>query len=59
MQDIKIGRYDSGVPGWSGWVEDHEASWIIFLDEHGKPALYWPERDENGGVIGDPIKLAA
>lgn len=71
MQDIKIGRYDpestygigadgEHLPiGFSGWVEDHDETWIIFLGEDGKPALYWSERDEKGGVIGSPMKLAA
>lgn len=59
--DIRYGRYDENrVPTghkWSGWIEDHARSWIIFLDEHGQPALYWPRRDALGGVIGTPITI--
>ena len=73
MQDIKVGRY-SDVYGinpveeidgrtitheFSGWIEDEDRTWIIFLDEHGKPAFYWAERDELGGTIGEPVRLAA
>lgn len=61
MSNITIGRYnaDLGAP-WSGWVEgadDADQSWIVFLDDTGRPALYWPERDSNGGVIGEPVRL--
>lgn len=59
--DIKYGRYDTQrVPTgskWSGWIEDHARSWIIFLDEHGQPALYWPRRDAEGGCIGSPFTI--
>jgi len=62
MPNMKIGRY-SDVQAetggqWSGWVEPDDRSWIIWLDATGKPALYWPERDADGGVIGDPVVLA-
>lgn len=71
LPDVKIGRYNPeecwGVGpdgehlpfGWSGYIEDGAESWILFLDEAGRPKLFWDERDENGGVIGDPIELAA
>lgn len=71
MPNITIGRYDSEHNysigqdgerkpfGWSGWIEDDKATWILFLDEDGHPALFWPERDELGGVLGAPIELVA
>ena len=54
MQDIHIGRYDNpeDVGGWAGWVEPADKSWILFIDEDGNTS-FWPERDENGGVVGD------
>lgn len=59
--DLRYGRYDEHrVPThnrFAGWVEDHARSWIIFLGEHGAPALYWPRRDRDGGVIGAPVEL--
>lgn len=59
--DIKYGRYDeTRVPTgheYAGWIEDAAKSWIIFLGEYGAPALYWPRRDAEGGVIGNPIEL--
>lgn len=67
MSNITIGRYDGLVPAgvdetspWSGWVEGEDASgksWIIYLDGASRPALYWPEREESGAVVGEPIKL--
>lgn len=73
MGDIKIGRYSDTyginpveeVDGrqitleFSGWIEDEDRTWIIFLDGQGKPTLYWGERDELGGTLGDPVRLAA
>lgn len=71
MQDIKVGRYDPeqdvGIKPdgtreplpWGGWVEDEAQTWIIYLDTEGRPVLYWAQRDEIGGVVGDPVRLAA
>lgn len=42
---------------WAGYVEDKDRSWILFLDGLGRPALFWPNRDTEGGVIGEPIHL--
>ena len=57
--NIRYGRYDEQRLGheFTGWIEDVAGSWIIFLGPHGAPALYWPRRDEGGGVIGEPIRL--
>jgi hypothetical protein len=59
MSNIQIERYQdqSVTKDWAGCVYDDAESWIIFLDKDGRPSLYWPERDENGGVIGEPIVL--
>lgn len=69
MPDVKIARYNPnecfgvGPNGehlafsWSGYIEDGNASWIMFLNDAGQPALFWNKRDEDGGVIGKPIKL--
>lgn len=59
MSNIKIGRYDheSVTSEWSGWIEPEDGSWIIFTDADGKPALYFPERESNGAVIGEGIPL--
>lgn len=65
MSNITIGRYgapDTVHKQWSGWIEgaaDDGKSWITFLGPTGRPALHWAERDESGGVIGEPIRLAA
>lgn len=43
---------------FAGYIEDESASWIVFLDGLGRPAVYWPNRDADGGVVGDPIDLS-
>lgn len=60
MSNIQIERYQdqSITKDWAGCIYDDNESWIIFLDADGRPSLYWPQRDENGGVIGEPIVLS-
>lgn len=60
MGNVKIGRYDhpSITVDYSGWIEPEDRSWIIFLGADGKPAIYYAERDESGGVVGDGIQLS-
>ena len=57
MGNVKIGRYEheSITNEWSGWIEPADRSWIIYLDTDGKPAVYYPEREPSGAVIGDGI----
>jgi hypothetical protein len=63
MSNVTIGRYsapDTVHEKWSGWIEgttDDGHSWITFLDPSGQPKLHWAQRDETGGVIGEPIEL--
>lgn len=59
MSNLTIGRYDheSITKDFAGYIEPADKSWIIYLDADGKPALYWPERDADGGVIGEPVEL--
>lgn len=59
MGNVKIGRYADPVTAeeWAGYIEADDRSWIIWLDGNGKPALYFSERDANGGVIGLGIRL--
>jgi hypothetical protein len=63
MPNITIGRYTApDLVQWSGWIEGETGdgtSWITFLDPAGRVALHWAQRDESGGVIGEPIRLAA
>lgn len=55
MVNIHIGRYHdpSETGGWAGWVEPDDKSWILFIAEDGTVQFY-SERDENGGVVGEP-----
>lgn len=59
MSNLTIGRYDheSIRKDWAGYIEPADKSWIIYLHADGKPALYWPERDADGGVVGEPVEL--
>lgn len=74
MTNITIGRYRAPqadifsldiaefVPRhrvFSGWIEPADRSWIIFLDDQSRPALYWAEREESGAVVGEPVELVA
>lgn len=73
MQNITIGRYKP-FPGdipessidvaelFDGWIEgtrDDGSTWIMWLDAAGNPTTFYPNRDADGGVIGDPIILSA
>lgn len=59
MSTITIGRYEheSITKDYAGYIEPADKSWIIYLDADGKPAIYYPERETNGAVIGDGIPL--
>lgn len=58
---ITIERHkDSDQTGCAGLISgETEAGekWVLFLDADGKPEVYWPQRDENGGVVGPGITL--
>ena len=61
MSNLTIGRYDheSITKDYAGWIEPGDKAWIIYLDAAGRPALYYPEREANGAVIGHGIQLVA
>lgn len=51
--NITVGRYQD-VPAFEGYVEPEDRSWIVFFTQDGSP-LFWANRDEQGGVIGNPV----
>lgn len=61
MKRITIERYQNAAEvGKAGLIEgetDDGQRWILFLDAEGKPEVYWPKRNEDGGVVGDGIPL--
>jgi len=59
MGSIVIGRYDheSITKDFAGWFEPADKSWIIFTGSDGRPAVYYPEREADGSVKGDPVLL--
>ena len=44
--------------GWIEGIRDDGSTWIVWLDATGSPEVFWPRRDENGGVEGEPISLS-
>lgn len=74
MQNITIGRYkphgrtldvgDDAVDvadhfdGWIEGVRDDGTSWIMWLDATGNPIVFFPQREEDGAVVGDPIDIS-
>lgn len=62
MKRISIERYPNPDElGYAGLVEgerDDGSTWIMWLDEHGSPQLFFAQRDEGGGVLGDPVVLS-
>ena len=59
MGNVKIGRYEheSVTKEFSGWIEPDDKSWIIWLDENGKPATYFASREPGGAVVGLGVAL--
>lgn len=57
---ITIERYKE--PGeYGGLIEgetDDGRQWILYLDAEGRPRLFWPQRDPDGAVVGEPIGLS-
>ena len=43
--------------GWIEGVRDDGTTWIMWLDANGNPVAFFPQRDESGAVIGDPVSL--
>jgi hypothetical protein len=61
MKRISIERYKNvEEDGRAGLIEgetDDGQRWILFLDAAGKPEVYWPERADDGEVVGEGIPL--
>lgn len=60
MKRITIERYKTPVDGYAGLIEgetDDGRKWIMYLGLDGTPELFWPNRDEDGGVTGDGFNL--
>jgi hypothetical protein len=51
---IKIERYPNPaqVLNWAGYIEPEDEKWILWFKDDGETAFF-PERDENGGIIED------
>lgn len=61
MKRITIERYKNAEEvGHAGLIEgetDDGRRWIMYLGKDGAPEVYWPERDEDGGVVGPGVGM--
>jgi len=60
MKRISIERYKTPVDGYSGLIEgetDDGSQWIMYIDAEGRPEVFWPKRDQLGGVEDGGINL--
>lgn len=56
----RIGIERDKARGSAGLIEgetDTGQRWIMFLDEQGRPEVFWPNREADGAIIGAPIGL--
>lgn len=67
MQNITIERYADDEAkdlttgkGFSACIygsDDNGAGWIFWLDETGRPAVYFPNREPSGAILDPQIEL--
>jgi len=67
MSNITIGRYDADEAksletgrGFSAWIEgtdDNGAGWVFWLDETGRPIVYFGSREASGAVLEPRVHL--
>lgn len=67
MSNITISRYAPDEAkdlrtgkGFSAYVEgaaDTGERWILWLDDLGRPAVYYANREPSGAVLGEPVVL--
>lgn len=67
MQNITIERYGETEAkdlatgrGFSACIygkDDTDRGWIFWLDETGRPCVYYGAREESGAVLGQPVDL--
>lgn len=43
--------------GWIEGVRDDGSRWIMWLDAKGNPTVFYPRRDEDGGIACESIDL--
>jgi hypothetical protein len=67
MSNITIGRYGADEAknsitgrGFSAWIEgvdDAGEGWVLWLDENGRPIVYFGHREKSGAVLEPRIHL--
>lgn len=61
MKRVSIERYKTPTANYAGCIEgetDDGTQWIMFMDETGKPEVFWPTRTPDGGVLGMAVPLS-
>lgn len=56
MKRVSIERYKTPTANYAGCIEgetDDGTQWIMFMDEAGKPEVFWPTRTPAGAVPGN------
>lgn len=59
-EDVLEGGPLSLQDQYAGCIEgetDDGKRWILFVDGDGRPLVFWPDREQDGAVIGDGIDL--
>ncbi len=52
MKRIGIERYrERGSAGLIEGETDSGQRWVMFVDEEGRPEVFWPSRDETSGAV--------
>lgn len=49
MENVIVQRYANPAEvGFQGWIEPEDRKWILFVDNDGKPTLWYPRNPETG-----------
>ena len=60
--DLGVGTIAVPVSAiFDGWVEgirDDGSSWIMWIDATGNPLVFYGGREDDGGVVGEPVVLS-
>lgn len=38
-------------------IRDDGSRWVMYIDAHGSPLVFWNEREDDGAVVGEGISL--
>ena len=56
MTDIHVHRYSKPAEvGWQGYIEPADLSWIMFVDNDGKPVVFLNRDPQTGAVLSGDV----